>query len=312
MKKILTVLSIFQIISCTRSEEINKAQYLAVCSEGGGCEFSEITLAADEVDKLLGKTNFWVSASSEATLVLESCESKIEEEKTLNEIHQDHGGKGEAVIVPQADIAKLIRENACFACPNTTKKITFYLRGEGFSGNGYFFLNLRAGEAFMPNEAFQQLYAGGEGYDQLIIDQFMRNSQLEQYLFVEGKKYVNKMAIGTDISAIKEDALNEQRFKNDFKKTGKRRSHLNTNRYEEKYAGKDDEGTPITFWITPAEDVCLPYGKFDAWGFYNLGYISVDGVTYLVTEISGAEFEIRLTGISEGSYEFNTEGYQPY
>lgn len=39
----------------------------------------------------------------------------------------NYGGNGEAVIVPQADIVKSIRENTCIACPNTTKKITFYL-----------------------------------------------------------------------------------------------------------------------------------------------------------------------------------------
>lgn len=64
------------IISCTHSEEINKAQYPAVCLQGKGCEFSEITLAADEVDKLLGKTSFWVSASSEVTLILKDSEKK--------------------------------------------------------------------------------------------------------------------------------------------------------------------------------------------------------------------------------------------
>ena len=41
------------------------------------------------------------------------------------------------------------------------QKIAFHINITGedaVSGNGYFFLNLKAGEAFMPNESVQQFY----------------------------------------------------------------------------------------------------------------------------------------------------------
>ena len=101
--------------------------------------------------------------------------------------------------------------------------------------------------------------------------------------------------------------MNEKRFKTDFK-TGNTRKHLNNTATE--YTGKDGSGNTMSLWIMPVADVCLPAGKFDAFGFYNLGYISVDGITYLVTEMSGSGFQITMTGISDGSYNFNPTGYK--
>jgi hypothetical protein len=301
--------------SCTNAQDKKTKQTLAVCTDGKGCEFSEINIAASEVDKLLGKSNFWTAAASKATLILDKCESIKDENQTREEIDRSYGGSGKSIALKKIDLEKYLEEKGCFACPNETKKISFYASANGeeaHSGSGYFFLNLKAGEAYMPNEAFRQFYAGQEGYEQVIIDQFIRNGKMEQYMISEGKKYRHSMHIGTNISVIKDDAINEKRFKNDFKKTNKTRKHLNTANVETEFIGKDDEGRTISFWIVPSPDVCLPPGKFDAYGFYNLGYISVDGMTYLVTEISGAGFQIKLTGISDGSYSFNPAGYQSY
>lgn len=299
--------------SCTSAQEKKDKQHLAICTEGKGCAFSEITIPAAEVDRLLGKSSFWTTASSDATLILEDCDSKKDEKQTLVEIDQSYGGAGKTVTLKKIDVEKYLQEKGCFACPNATKKMSFYINASGedsMSGNGYFYLNLKAGEAYMPNEVFRQLY-GSEAGD-IVVDQFIRNGKMEQYMIAGGKKYYHFMPIGTNISLIKDDALNERRFKTDFSKTGKTRKHLNTNNVETEYTGKDDEGKIISFWIVPVQNVCLPPGKFDAFGFYNLGYISVDGITYLVTEISGAGFQIKLTGISDGSYNFNPEGYQSY
>lgn len=311
--KNLTLLSIlFLFVCCDGQQKQANQQHIAICENGEGCEISEIKISDKEVDDALGKSNFWVNAGENATLILENCESKIEESLSITEIHQSYGGSGDPEKLNSFDIQKHMKEKGCFACPNATKKISFYASGEGHSGNGYFYLNLKAGEAYMPNEAFQQFSAGQEGANQVIVDQFIRNYKMEQYMIAEGKKHHHSMALGTGISIIQDDAINEQRFKNDFRKTGKTREHPNTNELETEYAGPDDEGRMINFWITPSYDVCLPPGKFDAFGFYNLGYISVDGITYLVTEISGPEFQIKLTGISEGSYNFNSSGYQSY
>lgn len=313
MKNIFFLLLFVQFFSsCTNAQEKKTKQTLAVCTDGKGCKFSEITIAASEVDKLLGKNNFWTAATSNATLILEKCESKKDEKQTLEDIDRSYGGSGKAIDLKKIDLEKYLKEKGCFACPNETKKISFYASGDGQSGNGYFFLNLKAGEAYMPNAAFQQFMSGKEGSNEVTVDQFIRNNEMETYTIAEGQKYRTKMALGTTVSVVQSDAINEKRFKDDFKKTGKTRKHLNTANTETEYTGKDDEGRTISFWIAPSPDVCLPPGKFDAYGFYNLGYISVDGMIYLVTEISSAGFQIKVTGISDGSYNFNPAGYKSY
>lgn len=312
MMKNIWLLFLFFSSSCTNAQDRTEKQHLAVCTEGKGCAFSEITIAANQVDKLLGKNNFWTAAVSDATLILENCESKKDEKQTLEEIDLSYGGSGKAVVLKTIDLEKYLKEKGCFACPNETKKISFYASGDGQFGNGYFFLNIRAGEAYMPNAAFQQFMSGQEESNAVTVDQFIRNNEMETYTIAEGQKYRTKMALGTTVSVVQSDAINEKRFKNDFKKTGKTRKHLNTANTETEYTGKDDEGRTISFWIAPSPNVCLPPGKFDAFGFYNLGYISVDGITYLVTEISGAGFQIKLTSISDGSYNFNPAGYKSY
>ncbi|HRP90360.1 MAG TPA: hypothetical protein PKX92_09980 [Edaphocola sp.] len=314
MKSILYLLLFIQLTSCTNAQD-KKQQHIAVCQQGNGCEIMEIKSSASEVDKALGKTGFWSKAPDNATLVIENCNSRLEEKLSLSEVHQSYGGTGEPKKINSFDIQKYLKEKGCLSnsnCANATKKISFHISSDEQSGNGYFFLNLKAGEAYMPDAAFQQLMAGQVGTEHMVIDQFMRNNALETYSIAEGKKYRHSMPIGTNMALIQNDAINEKRFKNDFRKTGNTRKHLNTSNIETEHTGKDDDGKTINFWITPVNDVCLPKGKFDAWGFYNLGYISVDGISYLVTEISGSGFQIKLTGISDGSYNFNPAGYQSY
>lgn len=311
MKIFFYLPSFFLATACTGTAQEKKAlQHVAFCTEKKGCQVAAITMPAAEVDKLLGKSNFWTTAAPDATLILQNCESAKDEKRSLAEIHRAFGGSGTPGTASSADLSKYLREKGCLACPNATKKISFFASDGENSGNGYFFLNLKAGEAFMPNAAFQQFYGSEAG--EVVVDQFIRNNKIEQYMIAEGKKYRHAMAIGTNMAVIKDDARNEKRFKTDFKKTGKTRRHLSTALQETEYVGKDDEGKIIYFWIVPSPDVCLLPGKFDAFGFYNLGYMSVDGITYLVTEISGAGFEMKLTGISDGSYQFNPAGYQTY
>lgn len=311
MKSIILML----LLSLTAyAQEQKGSLIIALCEKGNGCKEIITQSNQKEIAQLLNRPDLGGTSTQKSVLVIEKCDIKKDGKQTLAQIHHSYGGMGEPQKIKDFDLAKYIKENGCLLnCANTTKKISFYIKTSGedaVSGNGYFFLNLKVGEAFMPNEAFQQFY--GSEAKGMILDQFIRNGTMESYTIAEGQKYRTKMPIGTNISVIKNDALNEQRFKTDFKKTTNTRKHLNTNATETEYIGKDDEGKTIRFWITPVSDVCLPKGKFDALGFYNLGYISVDGRTYLVTEISGSGFQIKITGISDGSYTFNPAGYKSY
>lgn len=294
-------------IGCNAQEKRGK-QHIAVCTPEKGCTFSEITLAPAEVDKLLGKSNFWTTASSDATLILELCQTSKDEKRSLKEIHQAYGGKGEPAIGDRFDLQKYIIEKGCFSCPNHTKKISFNGKGEGYSGDGFFYLNIQADEAYMPNEAFRQMgWMQGEGSNDVVIDQFIRKNVIETYTVAEGRKYRQIMDLGSQPGG-QQEKLNEQRFKKDFKKTGKSRKYNGNDDLE--YVGKDDENRTIRIWLTPSRDVCLPLGRFDAVGFYNLGYLSLDGMTYLITEISGPDFHLKITSVTDASYQFNPAGYQ--
>ena len=288
-------------------------QTVAICKEKYGCDIAKINLSRVEIDKVLGKTNFLVKAGKNAILVLNNCNSSIEEKRTIQQLHTSYGGKAASKEIKQFDLKKYIKDKGCLAapCPNTTKKISFKLTSPEHSGTGYFFANLKNGEAYMPNAAFQQFYAGAEGFAGVKVDAFFRNYKYVSYMVdPEGKKFKSDMPIGTNMAAIGNDATNLEKFKKEFKATGKKRAHLNTADFQYEYVGKDDEGAALTFWLGPAGNVCLPQGKFDAWGFWNLGYIAVDGKTYLVAEISGSGFKVQVTGVSEGSYSFNPVGYQ--
>ncbi|MBL7707295.1 MAG: hypothetical protein JNM21_17245 [Taibaiella sp.] len=299
---------LFAPVSCSNAQETKATQTLAVCTKGKGCSFSAISIPASKVDQLLGKTNFWTAAATDATLILDKCASKKEEGQTLEEIDRSYGGSGKAIALKKIDLEKYLKERGCFACPNATKKISFRAIGDGQSMSSFFYLNLKAGEAYMPNEAFLEMNNGA--HEGMVIDQFIRNNTMETYAVAAGKKYVSKMPLAT--SPAGRDAVSGQSFKHDFKKTGKTRKHLNTANMETEYTGMDDEGRTISFWMVAYPDVCLPPGKFDAYGFYNLGYVSVEGSTYLVTEITGADFQVKITAVSDGAYQFDPAGYQSY
>lgn len=312
MKIILVLLLFIQMGSCTYAQDKTETKYLAICQQDKGCEFSEISMPASQVDKLLGKDNFLTSATSNATLILNKCESIIDEKQTLEAIDQMYGGSGNKVALKKIELENYLKENGClvFSCANETKKISFQIETEGLSGNGYFFLNIKAGEAYMPNDAFQELFKN-QNIGPLIIDQLIRNGKMENYVIAEGQKYRVSQPIGINMNKVVEnDAINAKQFQNDFKKTGRTRKHLNTSILETEYTGKDDEGRILNIWMIATNDVCLDSGKFDAHGFYNLGYISVDGVTYLITEMNGEGIQIKLTNKADGNYNFNTAGYQ--
>lgn len=314
MKNIIVLFTLFiSFTTCSHAQKSNLT--IAQCETGKGCTEIITKLTINAIAQQLKRPDLATALTEQSILVIENCDFRNENKRTLAQLHTQYGGTGTPKKITDFDFEKYLKEKGCLSidCLNTTKKIPFYINASGedaFSGNGYFYLNLKAGEAYMPNEAFQQMH--GSEVKGIVVDQFLRNGKMETYTIAEGQKYRTSMPIGTNISVIGADALNEKRFKKEFKKTGNTRKHLNTNRVEAELVCKDDEGKTIHFWIVPVQNVCLPKGKFDAFGFYNLGYISVDGITYLVTEISGSGFQMKITGISEGSYSFNPAGYQSY
>lgn len=289
---------------------VNGQQTVAICKEKYGCDIAKINLSRVEIDNILGKKFFLTAAGKNAILVLNNCNSAIDEKKSTLQLHQTFGGKASPKTLGAFDLRKYLLEKGCLkTCPNNTKKISFKVTSPDHSGSGYFFANLKAGEAFMPNEAFQQFYAG-QDMASMKVDAFFRNFKYISYMVdPDGGKFVTDMPIGTSMAGIGSDLKNEARFKKDFKPTGRKRQHLATKDFQYEYVGKGDDGQ-ITFWLGPAYDVCLPAGKFDALGFWNLGFISVDGKTYLLAEISGSGFKVTVTAVADGSYSFNTAGYQ--
>lgn len=314
MKNISVLFILFiSLSSCSHAQEGKLT--IARCETGKGCNEVITQRSINAITQQLKRPDLATTFTETSVLVIEKCDLRNENKLTLAQLHIRYGGTGTPKKISDLDLEKYLEEKGCFGpdCPNATKKISFFINASGedaFSGNGYFYLDLKAGEAYMPNEAFQKIY--GSEANGMVVDQFLRNGKMETYAIAEGQKYRTSMPIGTNIAAIGTDALNEKRFKEEFRKTGNTRKHLNTNNVEAEHTGKDDEGKTIRFWIVPVKNVCLRKGKFDAFGFYNLGYISVDGITYLVTEISGPGFQMKITDISDGSYNFNPAGYRSY
>lgn len=285
---------------------------LLFCEEKKGCSIASTRLSEAELEAMFRQPNLLLNADSTSFLVINGCQATLEKEKTPQQIHQSFGGQGTPGRKLNADLRQYLSQKGCIGCPNNTQRISFAVKSSEHSGSGYFFANLKSGEAYMPNASFQQFYAGTEGFGNMTIDAFFRDKKYISYVIdPEGKKYRMDMAIGTDMKTIDgQDLDNQEYFKNNFKATGRKRPHLNTTLEEVEYSGQGEEG-PLSFWLTPARTVCLPAGQFDALGFFNLGHLAIDGVTYLVCEISGPDFQVRVTGVEEGSYQFNPAGYAP-
>lgn len=294
------------ISNCCYSQTITKR--VAICQDNKGCEEATVRLTPEKINQLLAKPGLLNAADSASILVLDQCEAYLEDSLTMQQLHLRFGGNAKFIKRQVFDLEKYIKEKGCLRCPNTTKKISFRVTSPEFSGSGYFYANLQNGEAYMPNAAHHQLY--GPEAAGMTVDAFFRNYQYVSYIIdPEGKKWKVDMPIGTSLGPPgKGDAINEKIFKTQFRATGQKRKPLQTSLEQIEYTGQTDEGK-LTFWLAPALGVCLPPGKFDAWGFFNLGYIAVDGVTYLVAEISAAGFTAQVTGLEEGNYQFNTSGY---
>jgi hypothetical protein len=310
MKNLILILGL--LVSITACSQTPKSNFtIALCEKDKGCNEMLTKLSKNEVAQILKRPDLFPTTEEKSILVIEKCDFKNKNNITIAQLHTAYGGKGEPGKISGFDLEKYLKEKVCLKCPNPTKKLSVTISTPEFSGSGYFFISWDKQEAYMPNAAYQQLYKNMEGASDMTIDAFFKNYQYVSYVsHPESGKWKTNMPIGTSVMSFGNDKENEARFKKEFKATGKKRPHLNTLDFQYEYQGKDDEGKVLVFWLGPSYDVCLPPGKFDALGFFNLGYIAVDGITYSVMEISGPGIKMKTTAIENGSYNFSPVGYK--
>lgn len=301
------------LLSCkSKDGEIMETETVATCVAEAGCTFYSVDLTRAGIDKLLNKSDFFAAAKAGAVLALVDCTPVIEEDQSLESIDQKYGGAGEAKFGEGFDFKNYLLQHACLAFPNNTKRFDYTAvdKKEGKTMQGYSFLNIKDREAYVPNESFIKLLEDAEGIVQ--IDVFMRDRVMIQYIIdPEGNKWEIRMDIGMTYGPSPEDVDNLVHFNQHFKKTGKRARFLQTALYSEEYAGKDAEGAPMNIWLVPSTDVILPPEEFAMVGFLNIGYLQLDGVTYLMHKFTSSLFDVEVTQIQDGEYSFDSTGYRP-
>lgn len=299
---------IFLLVLFLFQKGYTQVQTITICSEKNGCEFVKVTLNKHQVDAILVKPNFLAKEKGTVILNLVECVSTIEKTKTVQAIHEAYGGKGTIKERENFDLKKYLFEKGCLVnCPNTTKRISFEVKTDGFNGNGYYFHNIQAEESFMPNESWQQLYQGE--MNEIVMNTFLKKNENTSYTIAEGNKWKVKMPYGTIFNDLNNPSFSNI-FHEKFKKTGNKKSFLNRNDFQFEYIGKDAEGKKMILWLASGGNVCYANGKAIGAGFFNLGYLKINGITYLITEVSGSNFYVKLTGIEEGAYSFDTSGYK--
>lgn len=304
MKK--SILFLLVLFSCQIG--YTQVQTITICTEKNGCEFAKVNLNKQQIDNILTKPNFLAKEKGAVILNLVECVSIIEKTKTIQAIHEAHGGKGKIKEKKNFDLKKYLFEKGCLVnCPNTTKRISFQASTDEFNGSGYYFHNIQAEESFMPNASWQQLYQGE--MNEIVMNTYLKKNENTSYTIAEGNKWKVKMPYGTIFNDLNDTSFSNQ-FRENFKKTGNKKQFLNTNDFQYEYLGKDADGKKMILWLGPGGNVCFANGIAIGAGFFNLGYLKIDGITYLVTELSGSNFHVKVTGIEEGSYSFDTSGYR--
>lgn len=290
--------------SCSQAK-----QQVLLCTDGNGCQLTSVNLSDREIEIALNKPGLLTATPQKGVLILDRCEAVLDKDRSAEEIHLAYGGTGPLKEAAPIDIKEYLAKNGCAGCPNPVKKVSFQITSPELHNSSYFFVNVNQDEAYMPNEAFQKLYAGQEGYTGITVDAFYRNAQQLQYIVSpDGQRYVIDMPIGTGLEIAGKQSESEL-FKKQFKATGRKRNYMQTSDEEIEYQGMA-EGKPVTIWLGPAYDVCIPRGRSACWSFFSLGYLSVDDKTWLVTEIVTDVHRARVTGVSNDSYQFNAEGYK--
>ena len=302
MKNIFLLLFYFTTIFNGFSQQV-----ITICTQNNGCEYAKVNLTKSQIDDILGKPNFVAREKGVVIINLMDCVSTIEKNKIPQAIHEANHGKGNVTERKNFDLKKYLFEKGCLKkCSNTTKKISFQIKSDENNGSAFFFLNVKAEESFMPNESWQKMSQG-----QMIggvLNTFIKNNKLISYTVAEGKKWKLTTPYGSVFSELNDPEFSAQ-FRKRVTKTGNKKPFLKNGEIQDEYSTTDDDGNKMTFWLTLSKDVCFVNGENIPAGFFNLGYILLDGITYLVTELSGQNFNIKIIDFDDGNYSFDTSGY---
>lgn len=281
-----------------------------VCEQGKGCEQTTLGISDEEADVVLSKTNWLTQAPKNAILVLNLCFHYLEEKKNINQIHAEFGGSNTPQPIANFTLSHYKEIKNC-GCPNSTKRIEFSINAKDFNGSAYYFHNFQKQEAFMPNDAYQKLFANSPDKMNAIVNSIFKNDQFINYIdHPEVGKIQMSMPIGVNVFNAKGRKMNLEYFESNFEKQKETRKSIFSLLPEISYKGIDMEGNMMTIWLAPVADVCLSSDIFDSTGAFALGYLNIHQSTYLITEISASDLEIKATKLSEGSYNFNPTGYQ--
>lgn len=274
---------------------------IALCDKGKGCDF----ISVKDADELPAPFSLSKGLPPNEILVLEKCASTVIEYTHLGYVDSLYGGDGKDTNITQIDYKKYLKDNNCLHCPNETKKISYAFidKNQNIHGNSYMYINLKQNEAFIPNDAYQMMNNTG---DEVVIDSWIRNNTHEQYIIVRDKK--TKMSMPFQTMMFDNGKTSPATFSKLFKSTGKTRSSSISNRKEAAFT-VNYSGQTFTFWFLPVDDVCLDANRMQCIGMHQIGYYLIDGITYLTSEIDGAEFNLKVTNVAAGTYNFNPVGY---
>lgn len=291
-------------LSCNAQSE--SSTFIAVCEMNKGCVFASIDGHESEISSLLQQHNFSNGMDPNKIVVLEKCQTKVMDFFSRAFIDSLYGGKGKDTQIVMYDFKKHLIEHHCIQCPNVTKKINFSFidKIENVSGSTFQYINIQANESYMPNAACQMMTPEAES---ATVDVLIRNNNIEQYIIVEGKKMKSILPYSGIYPGNDKRAHDE--FKKEFKPTGRTRASTFNTHQEIEYKGKASDNKVYTVWLLPVDDVCIESNRFSCVGMYTLGYIRIEHQTYLTTEWEGADFNLKVTQVSNGNYSFSPVGY---
>ncbi len=298
------------LLFCIGLKSYCQDQVITICSEKNGCQYAKVSLTKAQIDILLAKPNFLAKEKGVVLLSLVNCSPSIEK-MTVQQLHQKFGGKGVSKEIKNFDLRKYLLDKNCLGCPNTTKRISFEITTDGQTMKGFYYHNLNNKESFMPDESYKELYKDMEISNMTHNSFILDNKFISYTINPEGNKFKSIVTSGSTDQYINSDE-NIQRIKNTIKKTGNKKPFIATTRFQYQYETQDGEGNKIMMWITPAPNTCFRKGQIVPSGFYNLGYLEIDGEAHFISEISGNNYLIKVTHIEVGSYSFTPVGYKTY
>ncbi len=218
--------------------------------------------------------------------------------------------KGERPKLPNAGkkVFDVIGMNSTFTF---NKKIGFLVKSSEGVYSSYFYLNTQNGYAMMDHQALKVMHP--EATEGKLTQIFTPASEFYQYIQSSEGNFVMKMGSNINGPAMQHlvGEMNAKAFFTDFKKTGNKNKGRNFKSVE--YVGKDEEGQPLSVYLSDPQDVLIDIGyTYELVGFFGLGYLaSPSKRTYLVTGLQGQGATIAMTAIGNVNVSFAGKGYQP-